>query len=595
MYHYNPWTDTAQGVCSSFNLFRQHGSNFFIQRFTGMTTAVAEFLASRVFYLPPSASFSLSMNTTTPVTAREFGVWIKDLPTLLSESTPLTRPVIGHKRVISTSSITLGHPLSSCPPSRRPSSRAGGRTPVIHSRSLSRAPSLGPAFEKTGLGLMTVPDLDAFVAEEAESDILKPSHIEVIEEVEAADELDADFEQSPDAEHDVDDGRSRSTKKRGRRGARKSKQFTNDAVDETLEVLASASQTLARQISLASRSSSRPLSGSLSSPVIDISRAASIASSKTPTALVESHYIATDTPASPVSPPATPAVAKKASKWKLSFGGKGHSSPIDEPAPGTASNVTNLIMGLSPVPAPHSAPPGITHQTHIPHSPYTRTPLTPQRSPADEAVTWTRGRQPQSVHPNTWCTSPGNVHGPSSPAFSYGNGGYVERRGPRGASPPSIRGAGPDFASSNFTLSSSANKSNWRSSMSTTSSASTSTSAFTRYSNSSTRSISTMATSVSSGSWRAQTKTSCHSGCNKIYGNNGEQQAIPKNVKSEVTQFSSSTYALITVFSHVWCTLGVGPVAASTPPEPSGRHLWSTPPAQGSYSQAQRSQTRHHL
>ncbi|KAH0827938.1 Pkinase-domain-containing protein [Lanmaoa asiatica] len=489
LYHYNPWTDTAQGVCSSFNLFRQYGSNFFLQRFTGMTAAVAEFLATRVFCLPPSASFSLSLNTTTPVTAREFGAWIKDLPALLSEHTPLSRPVPGHKRVVSTSSTTLGHPLSSCPPSRRPSSRAGGRTPVIHSRSLSRAPSFGPAFEKTGLE--TVPDLDVSVVEEMESELLKPSHIGVIEEVEAADELDVDPEQNPDDEHDLEDGRSRSTKKRGRRGARKSKQFPNGAVDETLEVLASASQTLARQISLAS---SRPLCDSVSSPVIDISRAVSIASSKTPTALL---CLFLHLPA--------PAVAKKASKWKLAFGGKAHSSPVEESAPGTASNVTNLIMGLSPVPAPHSALPPCISQ----HSPYTHTPLTPQRSPADEAVTWTRGRQPQPFNSHTWSTSSCNGHG--SGAFSSGNR--------------------TDFALSSTVLSSSANKSNWRSSMSTTSSASTSTSAFTRYSNSSTRSISTMATSVSSGSWRAQTKTSGQSGSNKTYGNNWEQQAIPKNVK----------------------------------------------------------------
>lgn len=502
-----------------------------------MTALVAEFLATRIFCLPPSASFSLFVNTTIPVTAREFGAWIKDLPTLLSEPMSLSRPVTGHKRVVSTSSVTLGHPLSSCPPSRRPSSRAGGRTPVIHSRSLSRAPSFGPAYEKTGLGLETVHDLDISVLEEAENEILKPSHIDVIEEVEVTDELGVDTEQNPDAEHEVEDGPSRSTKKRGRRGARKSKQFTNDAVDETLEVLASASQTLAREISLASRSS-QPLSGSLASLVIDISRAASIASSKTPTALVESHPVATDAPASPVSQPTTSAVAKKPSKWKLSFGGKGHSSPIDESGPGTASNVTNLIMGLSPVPAPHSTSSGISHQTHVSHSPYARTLLTPQRSPADEAVTWTRGRQPQFVNHNTWGTSPGNGHGHGPGAFSYGNGGYAERRGP-----PSVRSVGPDFTSSNPVLSSSANKSSWRSSTSTTSSASTSTSAFTRYSNSSTRSVSTMATSVSSGSWRAQTKGES----SKIYGNVGEQQAIPKNVKSEVLRFASLTCALMTL------------------------------------------------
>lgn len=501
-----------------------------MQRFTGMTIAVAEFLATRVFYLPPSASFSLSVSTPVPVTAREFGAWVKDLPALLSEPMLLSRSVTGHKRVISASSATLGHPLSSCPPSRRPSSRAGGRTPVIHSRSLSRAPSFGPAFEKAGSGLETVPDLDVSVAEETESELLKPSHIEAIEEVEAADELDVDPEQIPDTEHDLEDGRSRSTKKRGRRGARKSKQFTND---ETLKVLASASQTLAREISLASRSSSRQLSGSMSSPVIDISCAASITSSKTPTVLVESHPTTADTSASPVSPLAAPAVAKKASKWKLSFGGgKGHSSPVEESAPGTASNVTNLIMGLSPVPAPHNAPSSISHQTHSLHSPYTRTPLTPQRSPADEAVTWTRGRQPQPFNPNTWGTSFANGHGHNSGTLVYGNGVSAERRGPRGASPPSVRSAGLDFPS-NPVLSSPANKSNWRSSTSTTSSASTSTSAFTRYSNSSTRSVSTMATSASSGSWRTQTKTSGQSGGNKVYGTNGEQQAIPKNVKSE--------------------------------------------------------------
>ena len=538
-----------------------------MQRFTGMTTAVAEFLATRVFYLPPSASFSPSANTTTPVSAREFGAWIKDLPTLLSESAPLSRPVPGHKRVVSSSSITLGHPLSSCPPSRRPSSRAGGRTPVIHSRSLSRAPSFGPAFEKTGLGLETVPDLDVSVVEKMEREILKPSHIEVIEEVEAAEELDADPAQSPDAEPDMEDGRSRSTKKRGRRGARKSKPLTNDAVDETLEVLASASQTLAREISLVSRSSSRPISGSVSSPVIDISRAASFASSKSPTVLIESHLATTDAPALPVSPPATSAVVKKPSKWKLSFGGKGHSSPVEEFAPGTASNVTNLIMGLSPLPV-HSAPANISHHSHALHSPYTRTPLTPQRSPADEAVTWARGRQPQPFNPNTWGTSSGSGH--HSGAFGYGNG--VDWRGPRGASPPSTRGAGSDFASSNSVLSSS-DKSNWRSSTSTTSSASTSTSAFTRYSNSSARSISTMATSVSSGSWRAQSKTSGQSGCNNYYANNGEQQAIPKNVKSKSyvtltpkihTESSDNQLCLVYLGSWTSCRVNNTPTQSET-------------------------------
>ncbi|KAF9227283.1 hypothetical protein BS17DRAFT_775232 [Gyrodon lividus] len=540
LYHCNPWTDTAEGVCSSFTLFRQHGSNFFMQRFTGMTAAVADFLATRVFYLPPAASFSLSAPTTTPVTAHELGAWIKDLPALLSESPPVSRPVTGHKRVVSTSSMTLGHSLSSCPPSRRPSSRAGGRTPVIHSRTLSRAPSFCPAFEMTGLGLETVPDLDVPLAEEPEGEVLNPATVEVIEEVDATEEADVDPDQSMNVENELEDGRSRSTKKRGRRGARKSKLIGNGAaMDETLEVLASASQTLAREISLASHSShARPLSGFVSSPVIDISRAASRSSSKPPLVHVEAHVNAADTSTSPTRPRAAPAVAKKTSKWKLSFGGKGNSSPVEELTPGTASNVTTLIMGLSPSPSTHSpvSPPTAVHQSmQAQQSPYTRTPLTPQRSPADEAATWTRGRRPQPYNPSTWgpSTGHGHAHSPASSVFGNGSGTGAERKsqGPRGLSPQSTRGGGADLTSSASSIVSSSAKSNWRSSMSTTSSASTSTSAFTRYSNSSARSVSTMATSVSSGSWRTQRKTPGQDAGANAYGNTGELQAVPKNVK----------------------------------------------------------------
>ncbi|KIJ18646.1 hypothetical protein PAXINDRAFT_161487 [Paxillus involutus ATCC 200175] len=523
LYHYNPWTDTAEGVCSSFTLFRQHGSNFFMQRFTGMTAAVADFLATRVFYLPPSASFSLSATTLRPVTAREFGAWVEDLPALLSESPSVSRPVTGHKRVVSTSSMTVGHSLSSCPPSCRPSSRAGGRTPVIHSRNLSRAPSFCPAFEMTGLGLETVPDCD-----------VPQATVEAIDEVDAAEELDLDLDQSVDVENELDDGRSRSTKKRGRRGARKSKLAAN-GVDGTLEVLASASQTLAREISLASRSSShvRPPSASVSLPIMDISCTASRSSSKVAPALVEAYVSAAEVSTSPVLPPAAPAVAKKTSKWKISFGGKGNSSPVEELAPGTASNVTSLIMGLSPSPSTTAPPPAVHQGMQAHQSPYTRTPLTPQRSPADEATTWTRGRRPQPYNSSTWGPSSGQGHTYNSASSAVANspGVGAERKGPRGLSPQSTRGGGVDLASSASSIMSSSAKSNWRSSISTTSSASTSTSAFTRYSNSSARSISTTATSVSSGSWRAQRKTPGQTAGADIEGNHGEQQALPKNVK----------------------------------------------------------------
>ncbi|KAG1777648.1 kinase-like domain-containing protein [Suillus placidus] len=341
LYHYNPWTDTSDGACSSFSLFRAHGAHFFMQRFTGMTWPVAEFLTQRVFVLPPFDASHM------PVTARQFGAWVKDLPALLCDREPSHR---GHKRVHSTASSTLGHPLSSCPPSRRPSSRAALRTPLVCSRSLSRAPSVG-----------------GVLVEEPE-DLSRERH---------------------DEHNEDDDGRSRSTKKRGKRGSRKAGQKTT--TDETLQTLAVASQSLAREISLASRGASRHVAAA----------------------------VETEAP--------RPVVVKKPSKWKLGFGsGKtilSTPTPTEETPTGTASNVTTLIMGLSQ-PSPN--------------------PSSPKTSPpADEAGTWARGRRPGS---STGHSPPGSVR-----------------------------------------------STNWRSSMS---SASTSTSAFTRYSNSSVRSVSTTATSV---------------------------------------------------------------------------------------------------
>lgn len=432
LYHYNPWTDTSDGACSSFSLFRAHGAQFFMQRFTGMTWPVAEFLTQRVFVLPPFDASHM------PVTARQFGAWIKDLPTLLCDRESSHR---GHKRVLSTASSTLGHPLSSCPPSRRPSSRAALRTPLVCSRSLSRAPSVG--------GVL----------------------------VEEPEDLSRDRQ---DEHTEDDDGRSRSTKKRGKRGSRKSGQKTT--TDETLQTLAVASQSLAREISLASRGASRSSLG-----IVDLDRNASHASSVARHAAVE-----TEAP--------RPVVVKKPSKWKLGFGsGKTIiSSPTateEAPTTGTASNVTTLIMGLSQPPPTPSIPktsPYNSHSTINVNSSASvngggvHTPLTRQRSPADEASTWARGRRPGS---STFSTA----FSTAAPSVNVNANGSV-----RGHSPPgSVRST------------------NWRSSMS---SASTSTSAFTRYSNSSVRSVSTTATSVSSGSgsWR-----------------NGGQATVqvPKNVK----------------------------------------------------------------
>ncbi|KAG1715609.1 hypothetical protein ID866_1533 [Astraeus odoratus] len=572
LYHYNPWTDTAEGVCQSFSHFRLQGATFFMHRFTGMTSAVADFLASRVFCFPSAALWSAPSSTapSTPVTAREFGEWVKDLPTHF-DVLPPSMSTLGvgnpkaysHKRVLSTSSTTIGHPLSSCPPSRRPSSRAALRTPVLHSRSLSvsRAPSVSASMIGRGVGaLETVMDVGDASVDESDS-----GH--GMRQVDAGIDVGMDADEVgmgpvKGGENDLfEDGRSRSTKKRGRRGARKSKTAgtTEDDRDETLQNLAIASQCLAREISKASRSSS------LTNQVI--SESASAISASAPTA----------------------PVVKKTSKWKLAFGKGTNStsaSAIEEPVAGTASNVADLIMGLaapaavastSPVPVSNahissltslpstsslslqshrhstysgqsthsyaSAHSAASHDPHVVSSPYTRTPLTPQRSPADEALTWTRGRQPQAqaqpYNRSTWGSS----------VTSHGGHGGLSGHGSttaKGTSAQSTRGGlyGPNGQSVHSVLTSSASsitsssaRSNWRSSMSST--ASTSTSAFTRYSNSSTRSVSTTATSVSSGSWRSPGGS--NGGCTKqngvgVRGVDGQEQ-VPKNIKRKSIMF----------------------------------------------------------
>ncbi|KDQ57694.1 hypothetical protein JAAARDRAFT_58281 [Jaapia argillacea MUCL 33604] len=416
LYHFNPWTDTTEGACSSFEDFRQRPVTFLLQRFTGMTLPVAEFLANRVFCVleDPSDDFSR-------VSAHEFGVWVKDLPSLLGAQAG------SHSRRVSISSVQ-GFPISSVPPSRRPASRQASisglplRPP---SRSMSRAASLGPtAFEADASELSTVLDQDEGVT----------GYMESLEEETGS--------------------RSTSTKTRGKRGARKSKGATQK--DDTLETLASASQSLAREISRAKASSGLT---SMASPT--------------------DSYASLPPSIAPITPTITPTVTKKPSKWKLSFGKSSSTvstsdrTPVEEVVTtesgrimsATASNVTSLLMGLE-------AP---SHQV----------------SSQDE---WGRGRHPKELYPAPNNTS--QTWGQVNNIERWANG--VERRPERGVSPTSTRSGRPLASSASSTASS-----NWRSSISTNSSAGASSSAFTKYSNASARSVSTVATSVSSTSWRS--------------------------------------------------------------------------------------------
>jgi serine/threonine protein kinase len=518
LYHINPWTDTKEGECNSFDVFRQQPVNFFMQRFVGMTRPVAEHLANKVFNVLDDPK-----DDSERISAADFGIWAKDLPDLLGA--PL-KP--GHQRAGSTASLTHGHRIScSIPLSHRPSSRqASGtasaiRTPAIQSRSLSRHGSFGPAFETA--------------YEKPESSELST----VIDQDTEEQEEEREFREAQDKDMDKDgaesvgtDSRSASTNKRRKRGARKGKggsQPPSSPKDETLENLATASQTLAREISRASRASSlrsnsttqsstrsrgRPFEPAAMYPV-PLAMLSRNTPPVPPLPKIHQHKPAVPkvTPAPPAPPSdstAAPSITKKPSKWKLSFGKSsasalGRVSPVEEPSPdmaipptlmsATASNVTSLIMGLDAVPPPAPS------------------------APADE---WPRGRRARLPVP------PGGF----DPVARRDNETYHSSRSPqpgreqfdtdvysrRATSPNSVRSGRPLGSSASSMVSG-----NWRSSTSTTSSAGTSTSAFTRYSNASVRSVSTTATSVSATSWR--TNGSKPQPSSALNGN------VPKNVK----------------------------------------------------------------
>ncbi|KAI0930605.1 hypothetical protein AcV5_007273 [Taiwanofungus camphoratus] len=392
LYHYNPWTDTTQGVCSSFETFRLQPVHFFMQRFAGMSLPVAEFLANKVFCLLDDPK-----DDSKRIGARAFGAWVRDLPALLGGHTP------GHARNISISSIQ-GHRLSSIPHSRRPSLRCA--TPVDPtqrvSRSMSRAPSLGPAYE------------------EPESMVLAPVPDQENEEQEQEVGLEVETE-----------SRSTSTYKRRKRGARKGKGAlaspvaAPDEVHDTLDTLAEASQALAREISRTSRTSSLAVS-----PIE-----------------VPPPPISTLSPSVP-----TPTISKKPSKWlRFGKGTGGKVSAAEEvpseagnakPMSSTASNVTNLLMSLN-------APP--------PSTP--RMPTSASQPDGEES--WARGRRPKGSpysynagNSATWGPSAGSPFSSSSHIRTYNTD-------KRGVSPTSTRSGRPLASSASSTASS-----NWRSSMS---------------------------------------------------------------------------------------------------------------------------------
>ncbi|KAF7790426.1 hypothetical protein EIP86_001381 [Pleurotus ostreatoroseus] len=396
LYHYNPWTDTTEGACPSFSLFRQNPTQFFLARFSGMTPAVAGFLATRVFCVLADPE-----DDRPRVSAREFGHWIRELPDLLAPTPPpmarapsshgSTRGS-GHARAASFSigvniADVQGHRLVSLPHSRRPSLRAGSaagsRAPSLlanqrASWALSRAPSLGPALEGVvagpagvGLGIGGLaPVLDQEGEEERGED-------------------DENENEPLDAEAEAG-SRSASTQKRRKRGARKGKgkerekerEFEQQMQDATLATLAMASQTLAREISRTSRVPGAVSVGAAS--MFNTTAAQADASPVTPTnarappmlpvpavppvPVTVPAPVPIPTPTPAPAPAPAPVITKKPSKWRLGFGkSNSHNSNnaaaasaapsmphVKEDAEGpkavNVSNVANLLDSLNAQP-----------------------------------------------------------------------------------------------------------------------------------------------------------------------------------------------------------------------------------------------------
>jgi serine/threonine protein kinase len=299
LYHYNPWMDTATGECSSFELYRSNPTNFFMRRFAGMTLPVANFLVENVFCILDDPT-----DDSQRIGTRVFGVWIRDLPTLLGSS-QLSTHTYTHSRVPSTASISC-HLLASAPASRRPVSRQA---------SLAGS---SPCWPQVVLRVIYQSTVGRVLDHDRPRFLLRS--ISCYEE-------DEDEEQQPEpkAEYGV---RSLFTTKRRKRGRMGKGMTPLTDHTQTSKRLALTSQTLVCELSRQTRSTLASNQSFLNVP-----------------------------PAQPV--PVSPTITKKQSRWKLPFGKSGgetttgtrsdscstHSNSTSGSA--RATNVTNLIMGLN--------------------------------------------------------------------------------------------------------------------------------------------------------------------------------------------------------------------------------------------------------
>ena len=362
-----------------------------------MTLPVANFLVENVFCILDDPT-----DDSQRIGAREFGIWVRDLPTFMAAPQPVTHT---HSRVPSTASMATGHPIASAPPSRRPSSRppsaAGGspRRPPVVLRSLTRNASVGPVPDSDGSDSAVLPALELVLDEEDEEEQQQQQP-----QQQGQDEAEI---RSPSPSL-----RSNSNTKRRRRG-RKGK-GTTPSMDhiQTSDLLASASQTLARELSRQTRSASATLQSFPDVP-----------------------------PPPPVPVPVSmPTVTKKPSRWKLSFGKSGGEAAINSRSDSQSSHstsnngsarsvhVSNLIMGLNspsvPISPPLQSPP-------LPASPFSvlgtpaRARGEPQPRRAASPTSTRSGRAASSISSssasNNWRNSMASTNTSTSTFTRYSN------------------------------------------------------------------------------------------------------------------------------------------------------------------------------
>src|SRR5229473_799062 len=219
-----------------------------------MTLPVANFLVENVFCILEDPT-----DDSQRIGAREFGEWVRDLPTLMAAPPSATH---SHSRVPSTTSIATGHPIASAPASRRPSSRqpsiAGGspRRPPVVLRSLTRNASVGPVHDGDGSDGATLPALDLVLDAEDEEEQQEQQWQEPHQQEEHKAAI-----RSPSPSV-----RSNSNTKRRKRGCKGKGMMPSMDHIQTSESLASVSQMLARELSRQTRSTSATLQSFFDAP-----------------------------------------------------------------------------------------------------------------------------------------------------------------------------------------------------------------------------------------------------------------------------------------------------------------------------------------